>query len=418
MRKRFSTAMMGILVILSVMLSASAVYAAVREKVLYSFNPGNGTDGNGPFAGLIFDAAGNLYGTTCYGGTYNSGAVFELTPNGSGGWNEAVLYSFNPNNGTDGTCPMAGLVLDASGNLYGTTFQGGAYNYGTVFELTPNGSGGWSEEVLYGFNPGNGTDGAYTQGALIFDAAGNLYGTNPDLGTYYGGTVFELIPQPGGVWSEVVLYNFNPRDGKDGNWPNGDLIFDAAGNLYGTTYLGGVYGYGTAFGLRRKPGGGWEEGVLHSFDPANGKDGSYPTAGLILDAAGNLYGTTYEGGVYGYGTVFGLGRKPSGGWEEGVLHSFNSDGADGISPLSTLIFDAVGNLYGTTQYGGVYGYGTAFRLRRKPGGGWTEGVYSFDGEDGVRPCLVALISDAAGNLYGTTTGGGTYGYGTVFEITP
>ena len=214
--------------------------------MLYSFNF-NGTDGADPAAGLIFDAAGNLYGTTYGGGTYDWGTVFELTPAAGGGWTEKVLYSFL--GGADGFFPAADLIFDAAGNLYGTTGYGGAYDNGTVFELTPTGGGDWTEKLLHSFSYNlNGMDGTYPQAGLIFDAAGNLYGTTVGGGNYGGGTVFELTPTAGGNWTETVLHNFN-RNGTDGADPYAGLIFDGAGNLYGTTSFGDVYGDGTVFQL-------------------------------------------------------------------------------------------------------------------------------------------------------------------------
>ena len=207
------------------------------EKVLYNFG---GTDGAQPAAGLIFDAAGNLYGTTAFGGTSDKGTVFELTPAGGGTWTEKVLFNFN---GTGGANPQAGLIFDAAGNLYGTTFDGGAYNLGTLFELTPAGGGSWTEKVLHSF--GNGTDGSGPWAGLIFDAAGNLYGTTRYGGSYGGGTVFRFSAQ-----SEALLYSFSGADGKN---PIAGLVLDAAGNLYGTTELGGASNQGTVFEITNTP---------------------------------------------------------------------------------------------------------------------------------------------------------------------
>jgi uncharacterized repeat protein (TIGR03803 family) len=442
--KKFSIGLKAV-AIFAVTLLVTSTWAATNwhEKVLHSFN---GTDGWSPEAGLIFDAAGNLYGTTEYGGTggncgaYGCGTVFELTPNGSGGWTETVLYSFCPQTGcTDGANPAAGLIFDAAGNLYGTTEYAGAYNSGTVFELTPNGSGGWTETVLYSFcSQANCTDGYGPLAGLIFDASGNLYGTTRDGGAYGYGTVFELTPTGGGGWTETVLHSFN-QNGTDGAYPYAGLTFDTAGNLYGTTAYGGPYDYfgghpGTVFELTPTAGGGWTETVLYSFcSQANCADGLNPYAGLIFDSAGNLYGTTPVGGQ-GHGTVFELTPTAGGGWTEQVLLNFN--GTDGNYPTAGLIFDAAGNLYGTTYEGGSWtgcsdgpnGCGTVFELT-PAAGGWTQTVlHSFNntGTDahGYLP-YAGLIFDAAGNLYGTTTGGGSgsncdpyFGCGTVFELTP
>src|SRR5664280_3872238 len=308
----------------------------------------------------------SLYGTTLEGGTYYSGTVFELTPAAGGGWTEKVLHNFNEN-GTDGALPRAPLIFDAAGNLYGTTEYGGTYydsDLGTVFELTPAAGGGWTEKVLHNF--GIGRDGTDPLAGLIFDAAGNLYGTTEYGGTYYDsdlGTVFELTPAAGGGWTEKVLHNF--VIGRDGTDPLAGLIFDAAGNLYGTTEYAGNYGAGTVFELTPTAGGGWTEKVLHNF---NGTDGEFPYSSLIFDGAGNLYGTTSAGGTYssclsGYycGTVFELTPAAGGGWTETVLHSFGN-GTDGYSPSAGLIFDAAGNLYGTTPHGGTYEGGTVFEV--------------------------------------------------------
>ena len=285
--KRLSIGLRAALAIFTVTLLVTSTWAATpwNEKVLHSFND-NGQDGGTPEAGLIFDAAGNLYGTTLGGGTYGGGTVFELTPTAGGGWTEKVLYSFcSQPNCTDGAGPLAGLILDAAGNLYGTTSQGGdyqcpsgTYTYcGTVFELKPIAGGGWTEQVLHSFD-GSGTDGTYPSAGLIFDAAGNLYGTTQVGGYYGGGTVFELTPTAGGAWTENVLFSF---DGTGGAVPFAGLIFDGAGNLYGTTYEGGTYSNGTVFELTPTAGGGWTEQVLHGF--GNGTDGYYPHAGLIFD---------------------------------------------------------------------------------------------------------------------------------------
>src|ERR1039458_4539934 len=240
--KRLSIRLTAALTIFAAALLMTSTWAAaqVQEQVLHSFQ-NDGADGVDPYAGLIFDGAGNLYGTTWQGGTYGYGTVFELTPTAGGTWTENVLWSFG--SGTDGTSPVAGLIFDAVGNLYGTTLQGGTYGYGTVFELTPAAGGTWTEKVLYSF--GSGTDGANPYAVLIFDAAGNLYGT-----TYFGGssdagngTVFEVSPSAGGVWTEHVLHRFG--NGTDGIWPQAGLVFDAVGNLYGTTSVGGTFGWGT-----------------------------------------------------------------------------------------------------------------------------------------------------------------------------
>ncbi len=428
--KKVSIGLTAALAIFAVTLFVTGT-AASQEKVLHSFND-NGSDGYGPAVGLIFDTAGNLYGTTEAGGSGTCsggcGTVFGLARTTGGAWREKVLYSFK-NNGRDGIYPVAALVLDASGNLYGTTTAGGSGTCsggcGTVFELTPT-AGRWTEKVLYSFK-NNGRDGTYPYAGVTFDASGDLYGT-----TYYGGgttcnngngcgTVFELAPT-NGSWTEAVRYAFQ-NNGTDGYRPYAVLTLDVAGSLYGTTEEGGSGacsdGCGTVFELTPS-GGSWTETILHSFND-DGTDGIYPAFGqaLIFDASGDLYGTTTDGGSgcggSGCGAVFEL--TPSGGsWTETILHNFNDNGRDGTNPFAGLTFDTSGNLYGTTAGGGVHSYGTAFELTPVDGN-WAERVYGFNGNGGSGPAA-GLIFDGNGNLYGTTSAGGAYNHGTVFEITP
>ncbi|MGB8886031.1 MAG: choice-of-anchor tandem repeat GloVer-containing protein [Candidatus Korobacteraceae bacterium] len=414
--KRFSIRLRTALTVFTVTILVTSIWAVSHESVLHSFD-NNGTDGVNPYAGLIIDATGNLYGTTAGGGIHSLGMVFKLSPREGGGWTETVLHSFG--HGTDGAGPYANLVMDAAGNLYGTTQLGGIHGTGTVFELSPEQGGGWTELVLHSFND-NGSDGSYPLAGLIMDAAGNLYGMTQQGGIHSCGgkncgTVFELSPRQGGGWTETVLHSFN-NNGSDGANPQAGLTMDAAGNLYGTTYRGGIHSSGAVFELSPREGGGWTETVLHSF--GNGTDGATPDSGLIVDAAGNLYGTTYFGGIHSDGTVFELSPREGGGWTETVLHSFGN-GTDGMNPYAGLTIDATGNLYGTTVAGGLHSYGTAFELSPRQGGGWTETVlHSFgNGTDGINP-YASLLLDANGNLYGTTIVGGIHTYGTAFEITP
>jgi uncharacterized repeat protein (TIGR03803 family) len=310
------------------------VDASGNETVLYSFNA---IDGASPYAGLIRDADGNLYGTTDGGGGYGAGAAFKLDTSGG----ETVLHRFGYESG-DGTNPVAGLILDAKGNLYGTTSGGGAHSYGTVYKLSKTGK----ETVLYSFDW---TGGATPLAGLIEDAQGNLYGTTSAGGSGYKhtGTVFKLSKS--GV--ETVLHSFGNREA-DGQTPEAGLISDADGNLYGTTvYGGGNPGSGTVFKVSKTG----KEKVLYTF--TGGADGSLPVAGVIRDEQGNLYGTTERGGDFGPGTVF----KVDTSGKETVLYSFTG-GSDGASPYAGLILDASGNLYGTTPIGGAYGYGVVFKL--------------------------------------------------------
>jgi uncharacterized repeat protein (TIGR03803 family) len=384
---------------------ASSAWAVTRYKTLHRFKRSDGF----PYAGLIFDHGGNLYGTTQRSGTNYYGKVFELAPNSDGTWKESVLHSFNR---TDGSSPYAGLVFDSAGNLYGAAYDG-AGGYGSVFELTPDGHGSWTESVLHTFID-DGVDGMYPFAGLIFDSAGNLYGTTGGGGAYGYGTVFELTPNGDGSWKESVLHSFGV--GNDGETPEASLIFDSVGNLYGTTAIGGANAAGSVFELMPNGDGSWKESVLYSFK-RDGTDGIFPFGCLIFDPLGNLYGTTERGGRPNSGTVFELTPNKDGSWTESVLHSFKSKGGGGGHPYAGLIFDSAGTLYGTTS-GGSITYGTVFKLKPSASGGWTETVlHSFRDRPGAIP-YCGLVFDQQGNLYGTTGGDGITTFGSVFEITP
>ncbi len=390
------------------------------QSVLYSFK--GGVDGSFPTGGVVFDTAGNLFGATQNGGnqTCICGTVFRLAPNSHGGWTKGTIHNFNGN--TDGANPGAGLIFDSAGNLYGTTATGLKKSnvFGTVFELTPNSAHNWTEKVLFAFPTDR--SGGIGPEALVFDTGGNLYGTAVSGGTQQLGVVFKLTPSSQGAWTESVLYSF--AGGADGAWPYSPLIFDSAGNLYGTTEMGGSNNYGTVFELKLNGDGSWTEVVLHSFSGGPG-DGAEPQAGLTFDHAGNLYGTTNSGGLsncsfpIGCGVVFQLAPGSGGQWTESILHAF-AGGNDGGNPHSqaALLFDQQGNLYGTTGAGGPGGVGTVFELSPRAGGHWKKSiVYTFRSNDGIGP-TGALVMDGSGNFYGTTELGGAYGAGTVFELTP
>jgi uncharacterized repeat protein (TIGR03803 family) len=379
------------------------------EKVLYSFTGGN--DGGSPFGSLLLDHSGNLFGTTSGGGAPPShGVVFELSL-GVNGWSESVLYSFT--GGSDGSQPVSNLISDAAGNLYGTTAQGGSSDAGTVFEVSPASGGGWTESLVYSFQ--NGRDGSHLTSGLAFDAAGHLYGTTSAGGTGNGGTVFELEPAAGGGWNKKTIENFRLVANEQQTLLSG-LVLDATGNVYGTTCCDGTYGGGSVFELTPVAGGGWQKKSLRVFDGRTG--GGMPQYGpLLLDASGNVYGTTSGGGAHGVGTVFELSSTASGLWTETVLHSF-SLGIDGDgNPYGKPVFDVEGNLYGTAQYGGVNGLGSVFELVQTSGG-WTEKVlHSFTaGTDGIYP-FAGVIFDSDGNLFGTTAEGGSSNKGTVYKLT-
>jgi len=358
----------------------------VSYNVLFTFSGSNGYE---PDGNLVKDKAGNVYGTTALGGADDSGAVFKLAQDGT----ETVLYSFT--DATDGGYPAANLTMDKAGNLYGTTNYGGAYDNGVVFKLAPDGT----ETVLYSFP---GVDVVDPLGGLILDKKGNLYGTTLAGGSYGNGDVYEVAANG----TETELYAFT--GGNDGGAPAANLITDAAGNFYSTTESGGAYGNGTIFKLA--PNG--TETVLYSF--TGGADGAIPSAGLITDSTGNLYGTAYNGGS-GYGTIFML--SPSG--TETTLYTFTG-GSDGAYPLGDLFRDSSGNLYGTSFFGGANNAGVVFKL--SPAG--TETVlhaFAFGGSDGARPKagLIKVTNQEAGKgeLYGTTERGGSNGDGTIFAVT-
>jgi uncharacterized repeat protein (TIGR03803 family) len=397
--------------------------AASSEQVIHSFNYNDGTH---PYAGLVMDSSGNLYGTTNSDGIYGGGTVFQLIPNGNGQWGEQVLYNFCAVSGcADGGLPTAAVVLDTAGNLYGTTSGGGnsgcGHGCGTVFQLAPGSEGTWTETVLYTFSGGR--DGGVPVAGLVLDKAGNLYGTTSQGGSntqFCGGTgcgvAFKLKPGSSGTWTQTLLHTFcKGAECKDGAIPNG-LVADADGHLYGTTRNGGPDHSGTAFRLTKGKNERWTAKALHNF--GKGTDGATPAAGLVLDLAGNLYGTTSAGGAHAGGTVFKLIPTKNGRtWTEKILYAFCSSSGcgDGILPEAALIFDATGNLYGTTYYGGTYGSGTVFELTPGGKGGWTESVLYNSGNGNPD---TGLIFDKSGNLYGTTSTGGNYGLGSVFEITP
>jgi uncharacterized repeat protein (TIGR03803 family) len=402
----------------------SSYASAQQERVLYSFGS-SGTDGSHPYGGVVVDSAGNLYGTTREGGSYGYGTVFEISPHAEGTWTESILHNFN-NNGVDGFYPHAGLVADAAGNLYGTTTYGGAYrNCGAVFEMQKK-SGGWSEAVIHSFTS---EDGQFPEDGLIFDGAGNLYGTTKFGGTLGNGAVFKLSPALGGNWQTAVLHSFGAA--KDGFYPVAGLAIDTSGHLYGTTTQSSANddATGAVFELKPTPEGNWLEAILLTLanDGYTLLDGT-PEAGVVLDSSGNLYGTAFDKGGFGFGEVFEV--RPGGemDWPGDVLFSFyGGRGIDnsGGAPMGGLTFDTSGSLYGTGSAGGSYHNhsgsvgGVVFKLTPQADGPWSyEVVHSFgSGSDGSTP-YSGVVFDASGNLYGTTLKGGTYNAGTVYEVTP
>lgn len=375
---------------------------AQTEHVLYSFT--GTSDGSFPTSSLTMNN-GNFYGTTSTGGL-GFGTVFELSPNGTGGYTETTLYSFCPVAGcADGQNPTySNVIFDSAGNLYGTAFGGGANGYGVVFELI-NSGGTWTESVLHSF--GNAPDGANPENGLIMDPAGNLYGIATIGGTGSGkGCVYELRPS-GSSWTEKVLYDISST--------HSALTLDPTGKIiYGTSF-------GTIFELTQNSSGVWVPTVLFTFNSADSAtEGSNPVGTLVLDSAGNLYGTTLTGGANNVGAVFKLTPTLTPPWTETLLYSFGGNaqfGPNAASPIAGIIFDAKGNIYGTTKAGGVKNAGTVYELvaPANPKGVYKEHiVFSFTGENGAQP-KSSLIMDSSGYLYGTTYAGGANAEGTVFE---
>jgi uncharacterized repeat protein (TIGR03803 family) len=403
------------------LLSLTAAGQANTEKVLHSF--GAGSDGLYPFANVIFDANEvNLYGTTWEGGSGpcngGCGTVFEMMPGAHGEWTESVIYNFQ-GRPTDAGKPSDSLIFDASGNLYGTTRYGGPTSCpkacGTVFELSPGSNGTWTETILHNFTGGKDGENPYAE--LIWDKAGNLYSNTYGGGAHGKGTVFEMSPSGSG-WTKTVLYSFA---GSDGNGPLAGLVFDSQGNLYGTTGRGGSADKGVVFELSPTGQGAWKQTVIHSF--AGGTtDGAEPSADLIFDSAGNLYSTARNGGSgnckNGCGIVFELSPSSGGPWTETILHNFSGN-PDGTNPFGGLIFDKSGNLWGTTQSGGSKNDGVIFELTLA-NGTWTESIaHEFRGwpKDGAKS-YANLILNSKGNFFGTTIFGGANDPGVVFEYIP
>jgi uncharacterized repeat protein (TIGR03803 family) len=329
---------------------------------------------------------------------------------------ETTLHAFT--NGSDGGAPAAGLISDSNGNLYGTAFEGGASGYGTVYKLTHSASG-WTETALYNFDGGTG-DGAFPNYDLAFDAAGNLYGMTSSGGIDWTnpvvrgwGTVFELTPS-GSEWTESVIHFF-----VSGFRPSSGLVIDKTGDMFGETGGSGMAAGGSIYEMKNES-TGWKFGTLSTFDGTD--DGNYPNGGLILDDAANLYGTTNSGGAVCCGTVFEVKHGANNTWTQSLLYSF-AGGTDGGFPQAPLVSNGPGKLYGTTMTGGDLscgsgGCGVVFELSLS-GGIWTETVlHSFTDSPDGNDSQAGMTFDKAGNLFGTTTTGGADGYGSVFELMP
>lgn len=410
--------------------SSGGMQSAGKERVIYSFQ--GGTDGVGPTSDLTVDATGNLYGTTSRGGIRGCGTVFELKRTKQG-WEERLLYSFQ--GGSDGAFPVAGVIFDNNGNLYGTTSGGGSIDgSGTVFELSPNPLGQWTESVIHRFSF-YGKPGREPRTDLIRDSHGNLYGTTNGgpggrcSGDYGCGAVFELIPGRDSKWTAKVLHTFGfPPDG--GN-PSSAPIFDGSGNIYGATTIGGKgwcrpnndsgkqsasQGCGTIYELTPKATEAWNRKIIYSFRRGGGY-AVYPSGGLLFDDAGHLFGTSIAGGN-GMGTVFELDQRQPGRWKQAPPPHLFYGNPDGGSPLGRLVMNN-GAIFGVTRGGGSGAQvGVVFVLERNNSGWKQEVLHGFGtGTDGINP-QAGLVSGPDGHLYGTTQNGGNTGCGTVYEVIP
>jgi uncharacterized repeat protein (TIGR03803 family) len=384
------------------------------ERVMHSFQ--GFYDGAEPRSALVSNGHAGFFGTTEFGGTGcngGCGTVFRVTPRATGGYDEHIVHRFF--GAEDGTNPEAGLVADARGALYGTTATGGPACFppgcGTVYKLTPQGNGGFRESVIYAFT--NGKDGGSPTASLLVDARGDLVGTASG-GKYGNGVVFELSPS-GNTYSLAVLYSFGATPG-DGSNPSGALIADAQGNLYGLTGEGGSSSVGTAFRLAPGP-NGYAETILHNF--SGGSDGASPDGALAFGPNGNLYGTTYLGGIDGAGVVFALMPTSKSNYAEKTIQPFTTIGAE---PAAGVIVDKHGVLYGTTAFGGLPGCsngggcGIVFSLTPVASGFQYDILHVFGGgRDGSEP-YAGLSFGPHDALFGTTLRGGTGNYGTVFSV--
>jgi uncharacterized repeat protein (TIGR03803 family) len=380
-----------------------ATAAATTTDVIFSFEEDNGEYAD---TDLETDSAGNIYGTTVLGGEHGGGTVFQLSPTPSG-WVQTVLYSFT--GGADGGEPYKGVTIDSRGNLYGTAVTGGSGGCeggcGVVYKLT-NSGGTWRQRVIHAFTGGD--DGSGPGARVTVDRNGNIYGMTPTGGTYGLGTIYKIHRT-----DFQVIHSFT--GGADGSSGSAGRMLLRNGRLYGAATTGGTYGSGVVFELTPTAVGEWDFRTLYSF--RGQPDGSFPYGALLQAASGKFYGTTYYGGQNGIGAVYELTPRPTGEWGARAIYSFQN-GNDGNSPISNLVSDAAGNLYGTTSEGGL-GSGTIFKLSPVGGGHWTESVvHSFEGPPDGGFSYNGMVVDPFGNFYGATVHGGTADDGCVYKFTP
>jgi uncharacterized repeat protein (TIGR03803 family) len=409
------------------MLALCGLASAQTESTLFSFTE---TDSFWPQGGLVQDAKGNLYGATEGGGTYGVGTIYELSPPGQAGgaWTKTTIYNFL-SWGSTGYLPSSDLTMDGTGALYGTTYYGGDSRClcGVVYKLKPPAQlgGAWTQQVLHAFTS-TGTDGRLPNAAVVVNHQGTIYGVTQQGGAWNGGVLYQITPVKGGTFTETVLYSFG--NGDDASTPNGPLIADSTGALYGVTSLGGVFDQGAVYKFipPAKAGGKGTESILFSFGGGSLSSGITPIGDLVFDTAGNLYGVTVAGGdPVSDGVVYQL-QPATGTWLENVLLDFT--GQTGKNPAAGLTFNpANGSLYGTTSFGNPLKAGSGIVFQLTPpavkGGAWTETTlyeFTFFG-NGALPAGRILI-DSSGNLDGTTLNGGLYGCdgycGVVYQIIP
>jgi uncharacterized repeat protein (TIGR03803 family) len=394
--------------VLSVLALSLTTVTATTTDVIFSFEEDEGEYAD---TDLETDGAGNIYGTTVLGGDFGGGTVFQLSPTPNG-WVHTTLYSFT--GGADGGEPYKGVTLDRDGNLYGTAVTGGSGNCeggcGVVYKLTHSGAK-WTYRVIHAFTGGD--DGSGPGARVTVDHAGNIYGMAPTGGAYGLGTIYKIRQGSHGAPAFKVIHAFT--GGADGATGSAGRMVIRDGHLYGAATAGGTYGSGVVFELTPRGRGEWDFSTIYSF--RGQPDGSFPYGALLFDALGNIYGTTYYGGANGIGSVYQLSPQAMGEWKESVLYSFQ-EGSDGNSPISNLVFDNAGNLYGTTSEGGL-GSGTIFKLSPVGNGSWTETVvHAFEGPPDGGFSYNGMVVDAFGNFYGATVHGGTDDDGSVYKFTP
>ena len=413
----------------SLLCASASLAAAQSEGVLHSFSY-TASDGGSPYAGVIADSTGALYGTALYAGPNGQGIVYKLTPPTAGGtWTESIVYSFS--GASDGASPASNLVMDSTGAIYGTTTGGGTFNCGTFFQLVPPTSAGWTENSLYQFPCANKGFESVPLNIVQNTSTGAFYGVVENGGKFFGGYIYELAPASGGAWTFTTLHSFNLNPSAPG-YVNGynpwSLILGPSGSLSGTAIYGGGADYGTVYRLTPPTAGTtWHFALLYDF--VDQTQGTYPY-GLVIGSGGVLYGGAAEGGAFNNGTIYSL-TPPSGSggsWTLTDIHNFADAPGDGNTPLAGVILGPAGSLYGTTAGGGSSntvcgsydGCGTVFQLTPGTGGAFTETIlhnFASTGGDAINPNPGPPLL-RAGSLFGATYIGGANNAGAVYAVHP